>query len=87
MKNCTEVRKMQFRTIKEVKGELKRLRKRQDPHQYDANINRKKNQMRSLLWRLLKQTPYSRAAAKTEKPAKTEAQASSGKTKRSSSYT
>jgi len=87
MKNCTEVNKMQFRTIKEVKGELKRLRKRQDTHQYDALISRKKNQMRTLLWKLLKQKPYSREAAKTEKPAKTQEQESSGKTKRSSSYT
>jgi hypothetical protein len=78
---------MQFRTIKEVKGELKRLRKRQDTHQYDASISRKKNQLRSLLWRLLRQTPYSRKAAKREKPEKTQEQERTGKTKRSSSYT
>ena len=78
---------MQFRTIKEVKGELKRLRKRQDTHHSDANINREKNHMRTLLWKLLKQTPYSREAAKGEKPEKTQEQESTGKTKRSSSYT
>jgi hypothetical protein len=79
---------MQLKTVKEVKAELKRIRKRQDTHQYNATIDREKNKMRSLLWKLLKQTPYSRKAQKGEKtPKPRRTPRSTGKTKSSSSYT
>ena len=79
---------MQLKTVKEVKTELKRLRKRQETHHYDADNDRKKNKMRSLLWKLLKQTPYSRKVSKGEKPPKPERHPrSTGKPKSSGSYT
>jgi len=79
---------MQLKTVKEVKAELNRLRKRQERHHYDAHIDQEKNKMRSLLWKLLKKQPYSPKAQKGEKSPKSErAPRGTGKTKRPSSYT
>lgn len=79
---------MQLKTVKEVKAELKRIRKRQDMHNYNATIDREKNKMRALLWQLLKKTPYSRKAPKGEKTPKSErTPRSTRKTKSSGGYT
>ena len=58
---------MQLKTIKQIKGELKRLRRCQNIHQKDERINRKMNRLRTKLWKLLKKQPHTKKSTRSQK--------------------
>ncbi len=78
---------MQLKTIKEIKDELKRLRKRQNKHQINERTARKITPLRTELWRLLRQQPHQRKTAVAKKPKEAqEEKEKSGKVKGSGQY-
>ncbi|MHA1276310.1 MAG: hypothetical protein ACTSQI_05910 [Candidatus Helarchaeota archaeon] len=58
---------MQLKTIKDIKLELKRIRKRQETHKNNSKIIRRKNKLREKLWKLLKAQPRIKKSHKPRK--------------------
>ena len=77
---------MQFKTIKKIKLELKRLRNRQNTHKDDAKVARRKSHLKSKLRKLLKEPLSTTKFPSSRGRAESEEIESSGKTKGSDSY-
>jgi len=81
-----EVLKMHFNTIKEIKLELKRIRKRQDKHKINRKMAHRKGVLRAMLWKLLREGPRAVTTSKSSRPARAESE-NIRKTKSSGQYT
>ena len=83
-----EVLKMHFNTIKEIKLELKRIRKRQDTHKFNRKMVHRKGALRVKLWKLIREEPRGVTTSKSSRPARARAESENiRKTKRSGQYT
>ncbi len=78
---------MQLKTIKDIKLELRRIRKRQDKHNNNELLNRRKSQLREKLWKLLKAQPRTRKSPKPKRATpKTDESEHQGKPKGTGRY-
>ncbi len=78
---------MQLNSIKQIKTELKRLRKRQNTHKSDAKVTKGKMKLKTLLWKLLREQAPIRTSHRPKKKVKAEEDlVSTGKTKSTGRY-